>query len=135
MARDKLRGPKRPSAMERTAFARARKFLNYHPVAKWSALVSAIATGVLFVVLLVILALYIDLAVNRGEIPCYSNLPPQEASYFRTELNLAQRRAAIETELRAMGLDKFTGKQLDQKLEAQWFGELPHVLENAVDPE
>src|SRR5207249_3760231 len=49
--------------------------------------------------------------------------------------NLVQRRGAIETELRAMGLEKFTGQQLDQKPEAQWFGELPHLLENAVDAE
>ena len=28
--------------MERAAFARARSFLNYHPVAKWSALVAGV---------------------------------------------------------------------------------------------
>ena len=31
--------------MERAAFARARKFLNYYPFAKWSALVAAVGTG------------------------------------------------------------------------------------------
>src|SRR5262249_23906790 len=121
--------------MERAAFARVRSFLNYHPVAKWSALVSAVATAVLFVVLFLILTLFIDLAVNRGEIPCYSNLPPQEASYFRAQLNLSARRPAIARELRALGLGKFAGAALEQHPEALWFGELPTLLEDSVDAE
>ena len=38
----------------RQAFAKARSYLNYHPVAKWSALLAAVGTGVLYVALLVL---------------------------------------------------------------------------------
>ncbi len=68
--------------MRPSPFARARTFLNYHPVAKWSALVSAVGTGLLFVGLLIVLALFADLMVNRGEIPCLANLSPRERDAF-----------------------------------------------------
>jgi ATP-binding cassette, subfamily B, bacterial len=69
----------------RAAFARARSFLNYYPVAKWSALVAGAATGVLYVALLLLLGLFIDLTVNRGEIPAYQHLWPQEQAAFAEE--------------------------------------------------
>jgi ATP-binding cassette subfamily B protein len=60
--------------VEREAFARARRFLNYSPVAKWSALAAAVITGALYVVLLVVLGLFADLTVSRGEIPPFRAL-------------------------------------------------------------
>lgn len=60
--------------VERKAFARAWRFLNYHRAAKWSAMITAGATGVLYVALLVVLGLFADLTVNHGRIPSYSNL-------------------------------------------------------------
>ncbi len=60
--------------MKREAFARARRFLNYSPVAKWLALAAAVASGVLYVSLLAVLALYTDLMVSHGEIPTFANL-------------------------------------------------------------
>src|SRR6266536_427487 len=73
------------ATMERAAFARARSFLNYHPVAKWAALVAGVGTGVLYVVLLLLLGLFLDLTINRGEIPAYQNLSPPEQRAFREE--------------------------------------------------
>src|SRR5262245_21582683 len=70
---------------QRAAFARARTFLEYHPVAKWSALVAAVLAGVLYVVLLMLLGLFADLAVNRGDIPAYQHLPPQQRATFRDQ--------------------------------------------------
>src|SRR5262249_40374264 len=64
--------------MEAAAFARAQSFLNYSPIAKWSAIASGVATVVFYVVLLVVLALFADLMVNRGEIPCFDSLPKRE---------------------------------------------------------
>src|SRR5258707_2767607 len=63
---------------DRQAFARARTYLNYHPVAKWSALLAAVGTGVLYVALLVVLWLFADLMVSRGRIPSFSDLPDQQ---------------------------------------------------------
>ena len=68
--------------MEGEAFARARRFLDYSPVAKWSALIAAVGTGVLFVALLGVLGLFVDLVVSRGEIPSFRDLPPQAQAYF-----------------------------------------------------
>src|SRR3954447_5250243 len=70
---------------QRAAFARARSFLNYYPAAKWSALVAGVGTGVLYVALLMLLGLFIDLAVNRGDIPAYQHLAPQEREAFSEE--------------------------------------------------
>lgn len=61
--------------MEREAFARARKFLNYSPVAKWVALAAAVGTGILYVALLAVLALYADLMISRGEILSFRCCP------------------------------------------------------------
>jgi ATP-binding cassette subfamily B protein len=79
----------------RAAFARARKFLNYSLVAKWSALAAAVGTGVLYVLLLVVLGLFADLLVNRGQVPAYRDLPPAGQADFLAEwrdLSADQRR-------------------------------------------
>ncbi len=68
--------------MEISAFARARKFLQYHPVAQWLAIVSSIVTALLFFALVLLLALYIDLVVNRGEVPSLQQLAPVERAAF-----------------------------------------------------
>src|ERR1700687_6114767 len=69
--------------MERSAFARARSFLNYHPVAKWSSLAAAVGTSVLYVVLLVLLGLFADLIVNRGQIPAFYSLSHADREAFQ----------------------------------------------------
>ncbi len=63
--------------MNRKAFARAWSFLQYHPVAKWSAMSAAVAAALLYVAMLVVLGLFADLIVNRGQIPSYANLSAQ----------------------------------------------------------
>ena len=69
----------------RAAFARARSFLNYHSAAKWSSLVASIGTAVLYVVLLMLLGLYADLMVNRGQIPALYNLSTVDRENFQEE--------------------------------------------------
>lgn len=117
--------------MERAAFARVRKFLNYHPVAKWSALIAATATSVLFVGLLLLLALFTDLAVNRGEIPSHADLSPPEASAFRNNLNLAERQKSLQEEADRVGLGKLSPKDFERP-EVLWFLNLPQLLQTAV---
>lgn len=68
--------------MDRAGFARARTFLNYHPVAKWSALAAAVGTAVLYVALLLLLALFVDLIVDRGDLPAYASLTTQDQRSF-----------------------------------------------------
>ncbi len=66
----------------RAAFARARRFLNYNLVAKWSALVAAVGSGVLFVALLIVLGLFSDLMVNRGRVPGWRDLTSYRQEEF-----------------------------------------------------
>lgn len=63
---------------ERRAFARAKGYLSYHAGAKWSALLAALGTGLLFVVLLLVLWLFGDLMVHRGLIPGFHELSPSK---------------------------------------------------------
>src|SRR5262245_35038820 len=69
-------------ASERRAFARAWSYLNYNAAAKWTALVAAVAAGVLYVLLLLILWLFGDLMVHRGQIPAFDQLTTQEQKNF-----------------------------------------------------
>ncbi len=70
--------------MERQAFARALRFLNYLPLAKWTALIASVGTAILFVALLSILALFADLMVNHGELPTYAQLPSRAQRHYLT---------------------------------------------------
>jgi ATP-binding cassette subfamily B protein len=69
----------------RAAFARARSFLNYHAVAKWSSLAAAVGTAFLYVALLMLLGLFADLMVNRGDVPAFNNLPEPEQRAFQED--------------------------------------------------
>jgi ATP-binding cassette subfamily B protein len=71
--------------MERAAFARARSFLNYHPVAKYTSLVASVGTSILYVALLLLLGLFADLIVNRGEVPVFPSLSPGDQRTFSDE--------------------------------------------------
>ena len=129
--------------MGNAAFIRARKFLNYNPLAKWLALVGAVGTGVFFVLLLLVLALFADLMVDRGEILCYANLPVRERNAFSAALALpenAQQRKefykAIRSEMHDLGLKDETidalptGDEEFQK-EVLWYVKLvPWLKEN-----
>src|SRR5262249_20188150 len=71
--------------MDSTAFARARRFLSYNAVAKWSAHLAAAGTGVLYVLLLVFLGLFADLIVNRGRLPAFFTLSAGDQRSFREQ--------------------------------------------------
>ena len=94
--------------MHRTAFVRARQFLDYHPLAKWSAIVSSLLTAVAFFALLVLLALFADLIVNRGEVPSYLQLTSSERTAFQAEASPPDTPEALEdvNELISFGSQK-----------------------------
>jgi ATP-binding cassette subfamily B protein len=71
--------------VERSAFARARQFLRYHPVATWSAVIAGAGSGLLYVALLFLLSLFADLMVNQGAIPAYNALPSPVQQAFLQE--------------------------------------------------
>ena len=64
--------------VERQAFARARRYLRYSPIALWLAHASAFASGIFYVALLILLGLFADLVISRGQIPSFHDLPQQD---------------------------------------------------------
>lgn len=142
--------------MERAAFARARTYLDYHPVAKWSSLAASVGSGILYVVLLVLLGLFTDLAVNRGEIPCYANLASREKDAFDVQIQIPaepdEQKAflkEIEHRLTALEISSEGATKLastlspdllspaDQEIRKGllWFLKLPQTLAEAVGPD
>jgi ATP-binding cassette, subfamily B, bacterial len=83
--------------MDSTAFARARRFLSYHPVAQSLAIASSILTAVLFFALIVLLALFVDLVVNRGEVPSLVQLSAAERQAFERTAMLPEDTDAAQT--------------------------------------
>jgi len=134
--------------MERAAFARALKFLSYKPVAMWCALVAGVLTSVLFVVFLMLLALFADLMVNRGGIPCYANLPVREAEAFHEWLAEHDTPAGQKEDVekaRELGfaepvlalIQKPEAKRTDSEREMRrqllWMVQLPELVDNEVN--
>lgn len=98
--------------MERTAFARARAFLNYANRARWAAIVAGIATGVFYVLLVLLLALFVDLLVSRGRVPNFAQLgvPEQE--------RLLETWKALPEEARAQAVRQVGYGEFDAKTSA-----------------
>src|SRR5579875_1923344 len=61
---------------DQAAFAKACAYLNYKKGAKWTAHAAAAGTGVVYVALLVVLWLFTDLLVYRGQLPTFHTLTP-----------------------------------------------------------
>src|SRR5262245_47024552 len=109
--------------MGNAAFIRARKFLNYNPLANGLALIGAVGTGVFFVLLLLVLALFADLMVERGEIPCFANLPVRERNDFASSVALPEQEEqrkqffqTIDKEIQNLGLSKERDETALEKL-------------------
>lgn len=68
--------------MERTAFDRAKSFLNYRSRAKWLAILSGCCAGIFYVLLVLLLALYVDLLVSHGRVPNFAQLSVPEQDHF-----------------------------------------------------
>lgn len=130
--------------MEREAFARARRFLNYSPLSKWLALAAAVGTGILYVALLIVLGFSVDLMVSRGVIPGFRDLPKaqQDKGFDDWEtLDDAGRKellsdfqltdaATVETLIRS---NPRTLRARDKEL--IWRSQVHHLLREQVGPE
>jgi ATP-binding cassette subfamily B protein len=128
--------------VEREAFARARRFLDYSPLAKWSALIAAVGTGVLYVALLGVLGLFVDLVVTRGEIPSFRDLSPQAQDSFwqhwralpEPDRKESIQASGVEDPKRVDFLAKAEDPQglspSDQEL--HWRGQVYHILAEQV---
>ena len=126
--------------MERDAFARARLYLNYSRSAKWLALTTAVGTGILYVALLVVLGLFADLLVSRGQLPLLRSLPLNRQTEVLTDWNQLEARkesllgvvAEERTADTLAAADASTLPAADREL--VWRAYLYHYLEHRVSP-
>lgn len=70
--------------MESSAFSRVRSLLKYARPAQWTTILAGMATAVLYALLVLLLALFVDLLVTRGRIPNFAQLSIPEQ---KTALN------------------------------------------------
>lgn len=134
--------------MQSTAFTRALNFLNYAALAKWVALACSVLTALLYLALLTVLALFLDLIINRGELPPYYQLPVAEKSLFLEEIapaEVEERKKLTDEVLRDLndlGIDKalvprwLAGDSAENLPPRErlvlWSARLPRVLESEV---
>jgi ATP-binding cassette subfamily B protein len=135
---------------EQAAFAKACAYLNYKKGAKWTAHAAAAGTGVVYVALLIVLWLFTDLLVYRGQLPTYHSLTPLQQRRFYDEwnaLNIDERRQRLE----ALGyLDKeriehLAGLHLEvpdlsdeavrSDLRTIWYAQVRHILLERLGPD
>jgi ABC-type multidrug transport system fused ATPase/permease subunit len=126
---------------ERDAFAKACSYLNYSPVAKWTAHVAAAGTGLVYVALLVVLWLYADLMVSRGRLPNYQELTPLEQSRFREQwsnLSVEERVARLEqigfgpTQARKYATLEPSDQVPSADINALWRAQMGHIIVERV---
>ena len=60
--------------VDRSAFSRAWAYVGYSPGYKWLAITGAALSGASYVLLLILLGLFADLLISRGQIPTYADL-------------------------------------------------------------
>ncbi len=71
--------------MDTTAFDRLRKdFIKAH-VEKWGAILSSIGAALTYLLLLVLLYLFVDLLVWKGQVPAFAQLTPAKQKEFEEE--------------------------------------------------
>ena len=134
--------------MADNAFARCKGFLNYHSLAKWFSIFAAVGSAILYLGLIALLGFFIDLMVQRGDIPSFHQLPDHERRLFLSENVLPEehdKRAdfirLIKAELEALKFDptqlQSWEKEPVEKWTARekallWWAKMPHLLKLKV---
>lgn len=90
-----------------SAFARCRGFLDYHPLAKWLSIVASALTAILYLGLIIVLGFFIDLMIERGNIPAFTGMPAHARQHFLDEMASAdpERRTQVLAELKSLDAD------------------------------
>jgi ATP-binding cassette, subfamily B, bacterial len=124
---------------DRAAFAKAFAYLNYYRSAKWTAYLSAVGTGILFVALLCVLWLFADLMVHRGAIPSFDDLSAQERSTFAESWTDTDRKGELDVFGFAEHYAKMEPTELEKLPSADrewlWRAHLYAFLREKVGPE
>jgi ABC-type multidrug transport system fused ATPase/permease subunit len=84
--------------MDTPSFSRVRDLLRYARPARWTAILTGMSTAVLFALLILLLAMFVDLLATRGRIPTFTQLP------VRDQESAAREWSALPEEDRARAL-------------------------------
>jgi ATP-binding cassette subfamily B protein len=130
--------------MEREAFARAWRFLSYHPGAKWAAMTAAVGTGVLYVALLAVVGLFVDLMVNRGRIPSFDDLPRRQQERFWQRWASLPEAQRFQSLVKEAGVEANTAREVvkagdptrlaSREREVLWRKHVAEILQSSVGP-
>lgn len=129
--------------MKPQAFVRARSFLDFDPLAKWSSLAASVGTGIIYVALLIVLALFADLMVHRGQVPTYTELSPAEQedflSYWQRLKSEERRQRLSDYGVGEKAVESITGTETSQQPLAQqalcWDADIFSFLRDRVGPD
>ena len=129
------------------AFSRCQGFLDYHPLVKWLSIGFSVATAILFVGLIALLGLFIDLIAERGEIPSFDQLGPNERARFLdsvAHLDDVEARQALKEEITSLGFDVREVQSWDRGDSPEqwpphatailWWATVPRYLDDRVGP-
>ncbi len=130
--------------MDRSAFSRAWDYVGYAPTAKWLAVFGAAASGASFVLLIMLLGLFADLMIGRGEIPTYGDLSASKRLVFQNRWNSLPVEARSEA-LSQVPIDESARKQLVSdfdidtapfaNLATRWKAHVGQMLDRRVGPD
>ena len=141
--------------MQRQPFDRAIEFLRYSRATAWTAGLASVLTGVLFVGLLLILGLFADLTINRGEISCLADLSEAERARFLLAIQTPESAddkkdrakhygdlfkevlyedARLERLARHENPDQLSEGDRDMRRCLLWMLEIPGILRDRVGP-
>ncbi|HEY7330921.1 MAG TPA: ABC transporter ATP-binding protein [Gemmataceae bacterium] len=134
---------------EQAAFAKACAYLNYQQGAKWTAHIAAAGTGLVYVALLIVLWLFTDLLVYRGQLPTLHTLTPLQQNRFRGEWNQLPAEERHQR-LQALGyltqdqIQRLAAMQLEPDISSEtvrsdvryiWYAQVRHILSEKLGAE
>lgn len=99
------------------AFVRARRFLDYRPLARWGALLASLTLGLFTVGLITVFALFVDLVAVRGEVLLTSE--PEYRQYRDWLLTIDESASPAEPPLANLGL-----VSLAWRIRGSWVGDV-----------
>ncbi|MBM3980438.1 MAG: hypothetical protein FJ304_09145, partial [Planctomycetes bacterium] len=140
--------------METNPFKRLRADFVKAPLARWGAVAGSAGSALVYVLLLLVLYLFVDLLVWRGEVPSYAQLPAARKRAFADEwaarpeadrkeavgrlawpdAKAARLTAATDDEVKKLARAKETERLFEDEWEARWRAGVYLILRDRVGP-
>jgi ATP-binding cassette subfamily B protein len=129
--------------VDSTAFDRLRRNFLKAPVEKWGAIVSSVGAAVTYLLLLLLLYLFVDLLVWRGQVPAYSQLSAARQKEFAAEwaarpeadrAEAVKRMTTFEPLAKRVAADETDPPPTAAEWEKRWHAGIYLALRDRVNP-